>query len=60
MTKTTDANDRMNRPLDAVDPQIADLLRDEAKRQATGSGTHSFGESRFRSGPRSHGLSLHE
>ena len=36
MTKTTDANDRMNRPLDAVDPQIADLLRDEAKRQATG------------------------
>ena len=36
MSKTTDANDRMNRPLDAVDPQIADLLRDEAKRQATG------------------------
>src|ERR1700694_595321 len=36
MTKTTDANDRMNRSLDAVDPQIADLLRDEAKRQATG------------------------
>jgi glycine hydroxymethyltransferase len=26
----------MNRPLDAVDPQIAELLRDEAKRQATG------------------------
>jgi glycine hydroxymethyltransferase len=25
----------MNRPLDAVDPQIAELLRDEAKRQAT-------------------------
>src|ERR1700756_4127839 len=36
MTQTTDANNRMNRPLDSVDPQIADLLRDEAKRQATG------------------------
>src|SRR2546425_7243395 len=36
MTKTTIANDRMNRPLDSVDPQIADLLREEAKRQATG------------------------
>ncbi|MCU1242135.1 MAG: serine hydroxymethyltransferase [Candidatus Acidoferrum typicum] len=36
MTHTTDANDRMNRPLDSVDPQIAELLRDEAKRQATG------------------------
>ena len=36
MTQTTDANDRMNRPLDSVDPQIADLLRDEARRQATG------------------------
>jgi glycine hydroxymethyltransferase len=36
MSKTTDANDRMNRPLDGVDPQIADLLREEAKRQATG------------------------
>src|SRR6201994_1962568 len=36
MTQTTDSNNRMNRPLDAVDPQIADLLRDEAKRQATG------------------------
>src|SRR6184192_3358339 len=36
MTKTTIANDRMNRPLDSVDPQIADLLRDEARRQATG------------------------
>src|SRR5216683_937525 len=36
MNKTTDANDRMNRPLDGVDPQIADLLRDEARRQATG------------------------
>ncbi len=33
---TTEANDRMNRPLDAVDPQIAELLREEAKRQATG------------------------
>src|ERR1700682_6511846 len=35
MTQTTDANNRMNRSLDAVDPQIAELLRDEAKRQAT-------------------------
>jgi len=32
---TTEANGRMNRPLDTVDPQIADLLREEAKRQAT-------------------------
>ncbi len=36
MTHTTDANDRMNRPLDDVDLQIADLLREEANRQATG------------------------
>ena len=36
MTQTTDANNRMNRPLDSVDPQIADLLREEAQRQATG------------------------
>jgi glycine hydroxymethyltransferase len=35
-TKTTDANERMNRPLDVVDPAIADLLREEAQRQATG------------------------
>ena len=35
MTQTTDANNRMNRPLDVVDPQIAELLRDEAKRQST-------------------------
>jgi len=33
---TTDANNRMNRPLDSVDPQVAELLREEAKRQATG------------------------
>jgi len=33
---TTDANQRMQRPLDVVDPQIADLLRDEARREATG------------------------
>jgi glycine hydroxymethyltransferase len=32
----TDANSRMQRPLDAVDPDIANLLRDEARRQATG------------------------
>src|SRR3954464_3378568 len=36
MRQTTDANNRMNRPLDEVDPQIANLLRDEANRQATG------------------------
>lgn len=33
---TTEANTRMQRPLDNVDPQIADLLREEAVRQATG------------------------
>ena len=32
---TTDADQRLNRPLDTVDPQIADLLREEAKRQST-------------------------
>jgi glycine hydroxymethyltransferase len=36
MTQSTSANDRMKRPLDAVDPQIAELLREEARRQATG------------------------
>jgi len=36
MSKTTAANERMNRPLEAVDPQIAELLKEEAKRQATG------------------------
>src|ERR1700693_5103016 len=36
MTQTTDANNRMNRALDELGPQIAGLLRDEAKRQATG------------------------
>ena len=36
MTATPSAQERMNRPLDSVDPQIADLLRDEARRQATG------------------------
>ncbi len=36
MTQTTSANERMKRPLDSVDPQIADLLREEARRQATG------------------------
>jgi glycine hydroxymethyltransferase len=36
MTQTTSANERMNRPLNSVDPQIADLLREEARRQATG------------------------
>jgi glycine hydroxymethyltransferase len=32
----TEANNRMQRPLDKVDPQIADLLREEAVREATG------------------------
>src|SRR5246127_4919165 len=36
MTMTTIANDRMQRPPDTMDPQIADLLREEAERQATG------------------------
>jgi glycine hydroxymethyltransferase len=36
MTKTTDANARMQRPLGEVDPAIAGLLREEAQRQATG------------------------
>src|SRR5262250_3520449 len=36
MTQTTSASERMNSLLDSVDPQIADLLRDEARRQATG------------------------
>src|SRR5450755_1483983 len=36
MSPTTNENERMNRPLDSVDPQIADLLRDEARRQSTG------------------------
>jgi len=36
MTKTTEANARMERPLAQVDPQIAILLREEAERQATG------------------------
>jgi len=36
MTKTTEANARMQRPLGDVDPQIAGLLRDEAEREATG------------------------
>ena len=36
MTHTTDANERMNRPLEVVDPAISNLLREEAVRQATG------------------------
>jgi glycine hydroxymethyltransferase len=36
MTKTTEANARMQRSLGDVDPQIAGLLRDEAEREATG------------------------
>src|SRR6202790_4619339 len=33
---TTEANVRMQRPLNTVDSDIAELLRDEAQRQATG------------------------
>jgi glycine hydroxymethyltransferase len=33
---TTDANERMKRPLDEVDPRIAELLAEEARREATG------------------------
>jgi len=33
---TTEANERMQRPLDIVDPEIAEILREEARRQATG------------------------
>jgi glycine hydroxymethyltransferase len=33
---TTEANERMKRPLEAVDEQIASVLADEAQRQATG------------------------
>jgi glycine hydroxymethyltransferase len=36
LTHTTDANERMNRPLEVVDPAISNLLREEAVRQATG------------------------
>jgi glycine hydroxymethyltransferase len=36
MTKTTEADARMQRTLRDVDPQIAGLLRDEAEREATG------------------------
>ena len=33
---STEANERMQRPLEVVDPQIAELLREEAQREATG------------------------
>jgi glycine hydroxymethyltransferase len=33
---TTEANNRMQRPLDVVDHQISEILREEAVRQATG------------------------
>jgi len=36
MTQSTPASDRMNRPLESVDPQIAELLREEARRESTG------------------------
>jgi glycine hydroxymethyltransferase len=36
MSKTTEANSRMQRPLAQVDPQISALLRKEAERQSTG------------------------
>jgi glycine hydroxymethyltransferase len=35
-TMTTEANERMKRPLEVVDEQIASVLVDEARRQATG------------------------
>src|SRR5690242_2633615 len=36
MTPTNSAEERMNHTLDSVDLQIGDLLREEARRQATG------------------------
>src|SRR5712692_7632975 len=36
MTTETQAVRRMNRPLAEVDPEIAEILREEARRQATG------------------------
>src|SRR6201981_447447 len=36
MTKTTETNTRMERPLSQVDSQVSTLLREEAERQATG------------------------
>jgi glycine hydroxymethyltransferase len=36
MSRTTEADERMQRPLDSVDPQIAKLLQEEAQREATG------------------------
>jgi glycine hydroxymethyltransferase len=36
MTKTSEANARMQRPLDSVDARVAELLRAEAQREATG------------------------
>src|SRR5499433_1217267 len=36
MTRTTDANDRMQRPLDTVDPLIANAIDSEVARQANG------------------------
>src|SRR6266446_3870536 len=35
MTQTTEAYNRIKRPLDGAYPRSAELLRDEAKRQAT-------------------------
>jgi glycine hydroxymethyltransferase len=36
MSQTTAASERMNRPLETVDPQIAEALHEEAVREATG------------------------
>jgi len=36
MTRSTEADERMQRPLETVDPQIAEILKDEAQREATG------------------------
>src|ERR1019366_6850294 len=36
MTKDTTISQRMNRPLQEVDPEIAEVLREEGRRQGTG------------------------
>ncbi|HUI74944.1 MAG TPA: serine hydroxymethyltransferase [Candidatus Acidoferrum sp.] len=36
MIRSTEADERMQRTLETVDPQIAEILRDEARREATG------------------------
>jgi glycine hydroxymethyltransferase len=36
MARSTEADERMQRTLESVDPQIAEILKDEARREATG------------------------